>query len=227
MKFNRENRGCRFIFPPFLFFSRSVIYLFHSMSPEVPRPFITNTNSNSFFSVLLRGPVQYIYIFLDKIWCIRVRVLFRRWIARFSRGTWIISNEIRSTEYIFFFHSLVKFMPWILYKYMRKYTHVENNYTDGKNLGLVEICSSLCFQGWWNWNRSNTSNFIGACINSCEIYSNDSYIRGCYIYKYIYICVERIICNYPIIRKMKISKFAIWNKIKTKIKSSTKRDNIL
>lgn len=104
MKFNRENRGCRFIFPPFLFFSRSVIYLFHSMSPEVPRPFITNTNSNSFFSVLLRGPVQYIYIyiFLDKIWCIRVRVLFRRWIARFSRGTWIISNEIRSTEYIFF-----------------------------------------------------------------------------------------------------------------------------
>lgn len=201
MKFNRENRGCRFIFPPFLFFSRSVIYLFHSMSPEVPRPFITNTNSNSFFSVLLRGPVQYIYIFLDKIWCIRVRVLFRRWIARFSRGTWIISNEIRSTEYIFFFHSLVKFMPWILYKYMRKYTHVENNYTDGKNLGLVEICSSLCFQGWWNWNRSNTSNFIGACINSCEIYSNDSYIRGCYIYKYIYICVERIICNYPIIRK--------------------------
>lgn len=63
MKFNRENRGCRFIFPPFLFFSRSVIYLFHSMSPEVPRPFITNTNSNSFFSVLLRGPVQYIYIY--------------------------------------------------------------------------------------------------------------------------------------------------------------------
>lgn len=124
MKFNRENRGCRFIFSPFLFFSRSVIYLFHSMSPEVPRPFITNTNSNSFFSVLLRGPIQYIYIyiFLDKIWCIRVRVLFRRWIARFSRGTWIISNEIRSTEYIFFFHSLVKFMPWILYKYMRKYT---------------------------------------------------------------------------------------------------------
>lgn len=175
-------------FPPSFF---SLVRLFIYFIRCRPRCLVHLSRTRipiAFFRYCCEGPFNiYIYIFLDKIWCIRVRVLFRRWIARFSRGTWIISNEIRSTEYIFFFHSLVKFMPWILYKYMRKYTHVENNYTNGKNLGLVEICSSLCFQGWWNWNRSNTSNFIGACINSCEIYSNDSYIRGCYIYKYIYI----------------------------------------
>ena len=139
-----------FFLPPLLFSPRSVIYLFHSMSPEVPRPFITNSNSDS---ALLRGPKRRIYIyiyiyiciFLDKIWCIRIRVLFRRRIARFSRGN-VDDFERDSFNRIFSF-----FFSWLnlcqfLWTITQAHAWIEGNYTKtvkswfGRNL--------FWFHGW-------------------------------------------------------------------------------
>ena len=93
--------------PPLLFSPRSVIYLFHSMSPEVPRPFITNSNSDS---ALLRGPKRriYIYIYIYVYSWIKYDVLgyvsfFAGESLVFHGATWMISNEIRLTEYFLFF----------------------------------------------------------------------------------------------------------------------------
>ena len=149
-----------FFLPPLLFSPRSVIYLFHSMSPEVPRPFITNSNSDS---VLLRGPKRriYIYIFLDKIWCIRIRVLFRRRIARFSRGN-VDDFERDSFNRIFsFFFSWLNLCQFLWTNYTSTCVNWRQLYKDGKILvwSKFVLISRLI-----KLKIHRTSNFIDAFI---------------------------------------------------------------